>query len=181
MSDRHYGPEHVADLAKNEKLKPKEEHFIGRKGYERKYRPDGSYKWRYKFKPNDQGKETREGAMVKEMLRPWQRAEAERSAKNQAMVERVAQRDRDGQIHYVDAALADATARKAGRSHAWRAGGVRAERGIDGMWFRLIRDEWEPTGRLEIKTCGKRCPRGGIQRDPDGNRWAYFAGAWRRA
>ncbi len=179
VGDHFAGPAELAEIRKANHLKPTEADFRGKKGYYRKYNSDGSYKWGYKYKPNDGGKPTKEGAMVLDMLRPGMKADAERNEKAQAAIPRVRLKDQDGGIHYVEASQADAVARSTGRSHDWRAGGVRVERGLDGMLFRLIAGKWEPTGQLQLGFRGQQCPRRGMQRDPDGNVWAWKSRAWR--
>lgn len=70
----------VKAIGKSNRLKPKESDLIGKRGYKRHYREDGSYTWTYDYKPNDHGKPTREGAEAMELLRPSMRADAERLA-----------------------------------------------------------------------------------------------------
>lgn len=72
----------LQEIGRTNALKPKESDFIGKKGYRRYYRKDGSYSWRYKFAPNDgHGRLTKEATEVGEMMKPYQRADIERAAK----------------------------------------------------------------------------------------------------
>lgn len=179
-TDRGVSTEQVSQLAQVNKLRPKESDFIGKPGYERKYAKDGTYKWRYKFRPNDNGKLTREGAEVQERLRPFQEADTNRVLglpKKPA----VAMRDRDGKINYIDPTLADKQARKAGWTHVWRAGGASVERGVDGMLFRRWRNGWEPLG---VRCLGKPlvdAPLESPQRDPSMGIWVQNNGEWVKA
>lgn len=172
----------VGTIAQANKLRPTESDFAGKKGFKRRYRKDGSYEWRYRYKPNDHGKVTREGAEVQEMLRPFQRADIERTARDQAKREKVNLRDANGALHAIDAPLADAIARQRGWTHARRSKRHRVERGVDGMLWQLDRVGWRPLGVRCLGTpiSGKRTiSKIGIQRDPSGNPWRWIAGEWR--
>lgn len=174
-------PEEVSDLRKANALRPKESDFIGRPGYRRKYRPDGSYEWRYRFKPNDHGKLTREAHEVGEMLAPSMHADADRSAKRSGKTVRAALRDGDGKVRFVEHRLADQAAKRHGWSHVWKSGGLIVKRGLRGdMLWRLVRDEWEPTGKSQVGVLAPEVPCEGVQTDPDGADWIGANGAWRR-
>jgi hypothetical protein len=172
--------EDAKEVARIQSLTPPEEAFKGKRGYQRKYDKNGRYKWRYRYKSNENGKLTREGAEVQEMLMPSLRASSERQAKHKAPV--VALKDQGGQVHYVDPALAEGAARQNGWSHRWRAGGESVESGVDGMLWRWLRHkkEWEPTGRYEAGILGRTVECKGIQRDPDGHPWRGLEGRWVR-
>jgi hypothetical protein len=166
-------------IEKNNKLKPTESDFKGKKGYKRTYRPDGSYEWSYSFTPNENGKKTKEAQEVGEALKPWQRAEVERMARR-PVKPKDKLRDQNGEIRLIDPAKADLTARKNGWSHVWRAGGVPVESGVNGMLFRRNGNGWEPTGRLEAGVMGREAPTDQVQHDPDGNPWVYNGMEWSR-
>jgi len=152
VSDRELTPQAVRDRERVQRLKPKEDDFKGKKGYERYHvvevggqrvkvqgeAPDGSYKWAYHFKPNDHGKLTREAAEVGEMLRPFQRADIER-------VENMPP----------SAALAESTERSRGRSRTHVTGSP-VECRAGGRWCLTTPYPWTPV------------PEGGL---PDGT-WA---------
>jgi hypothetical protein len=179
--DTEVSPAQVAELASVTKLRPTEDQFKGKPGYTRTYGADGSYEWQYEYKPNDNGKPTREGAEVAELLRPFQQADSERHSRQQARIERAALKDAEGQIHYVSAADADATAKRMGWKSQSRARGIRVERGtVGGMFFRWLNREWQPTGRIELGVLGKAASRRGLQFDPDGNSWRCVDGEWVR-
>jgi hypothetical protein len=169
------------------KKRPRESDFIGKPGYSRTYNDDGSYSWRYQFRPNDgHGKPTREGAEAIEMMRPSIAADTERNAKLQARIPRAKLVDQDGGVQFVDAAKADVVAQRNGWRHRWRAGGRRVERGPDGMLFAWDSHgrAWEPLGVRCLGTPlrgGARVSRRGLQRDPDGMPWRWIAGEWRSA
>lgn len=135
----------VDSLAACNRLLPREDDFKGKPGY---IPADDKNPWRYRYKLNDgHGKMTREAQEVGELLRPSSEAHTARHLSRgpgpQAML-----RDKDGGVRYVDPALASDTARERGWSHAWRAGGCRVERGIDGeLWRELPDGTREPTGR----------------------------------
>lgn len=183
--------EQVAEMARCQALLPREAEYVGRKGYRRKYRPDGTYEWRYRFQQNDGSptntKRTAEGHQVLERMRPFMRADTERQAKLQKQQQIETMKDRDGQMRLVPAGLTDQAARRNGWSHVWRARGNRVETGAGGMLFRLLRCDgggWEPLGvhclGTPLRGGSATVPRRGIQYDPDGNPWRWIAGAWRR-
>ena len=182
MRDRHITSEQVAEIGRVQRLKPKESDLIGKRGYRREYREDGSYEWRYRFKTNDRGRPTKQALEVGEMMRPFQVADAERHLKNQAREERVALRDRDGHSHFLDPALADQTARQNGWSHRWRARGAAVECGTGGMMWRRARTGWEPLGVRCFGTPlfggSARVSRRGLQWDPDGAPWRWNGTQW---
>lgn len=187
MKQREMTLEQVREVGRCQALLPRESEYVGKPGYERKVMPDGSYKWRYKFQQNDGQrigtKRTREGNEVLERLKPFIRADTERHLKLAAREEQVALRDQDGGTRLVSAGLADQAARRNGWSHRWRARGNPVKSGVDGMQFRLIRDEWEPLGVYclgEPIVGPKHVPRRGIQHDPDGAPWRFVAGRWRK-
>lgn len=71
---------HIRQGAINRTLLPTEADFKGKKGYRRRYRKDGSYTWRYRFKPNENGKLTKEAVEVGERMRGFNVAEMERQS-----------------------------------------------------------------------------------------------------
>lgn len=195
MSERRMTPQQVSDIGKCQSLLPTESDFKGKRGYWRKYRSDGSgrYEWGFKFRPNVDGKRTRAGQAVVEMMAPFSEADSRRFRTQEKNSPRAALRDHDGQIRVVDAALADSTAQRNGWSHAFRVGKGRTERGVDGMLFKWDGLAWWPTGRWcssapftqthrpkDGRRDGSMILRG-RQRDPDGHPWRYVAGSWRRA
>jgi hypothetical protein len=182
--EREVTPAQVADIGRAQRLKPTEQDFKGKPGYWRKYRPDGSYDWGYRFRPNDgHGNLTPEGAAVQEMMRPFQVADTERHAALQGRTDRIAVKDGDGRVQYLEPQVAENAVHRAGWRHHWRAGGIRVERGPDGMLWRWFGGGWTPTGRHCLGTPFRGSPfvtRRGIQRDPYGDPWRFAAGAWRR-
>jgi hypothetical protein len=179
--------EQVAEVGRCQALLPREADVIaalGEKGHRRKYRPDGTYEWSHPYTTNVGGKLTREAQAVHELMRPFSAADTARHARNQQKVERVALRDRDGQVSYMEPALADATADSTGRRHVWKTRGNPVERGAEGMLWKLVGGEWWPLGVRCLGTPlrgSARVPRGAIQHDPSGLPWAWRSGAWRRA
>lgn len=122
MSERReQGPEYVEAIGRTRKLLPTESDFKGKPGYWKKERPPsdprGGYDWGFRHQPNEGGKLTRDGAMVKEMMAPFQNADAERMDKIQKRIPRVPQRDADGNVHYIDVVQADRVARENGWHH----------------------------------------------------------------
>lgn len=191
-SERTVTTEQVADIGRCQSLLPREAEFIGRKGYSRRYREDGSYEWRFRFQQNDKGKRTKVGAEVLDRMKPFMRADTERHAKNEAKKPRARLRDRDGRVRLVDPALADRAARTNGWSHVVSVSGSRVEGGVGGMLWKWLAGEWYPLGRWCLSTPwhqgnrpengrrdGTMLPRG-VQHDPDGNPWRWIADAWRR-
>lgn len=193
-SQRTVTAEQVADIGRCQSKLPREADFIGRKGYSRRYRPDGSYTWKWKFQQNDKGKRTRDGAEVLDRMTPFMKADTERHAKLQAKKERMRMRDRDGRVRLIEPALADRAAQTNGWSHVVSVSGSRVEGGVDGMLWKWIggRDGWKPLGRWCMGTPwtpASRPPTGrrdgtmkpiGVQHDPDGNPWRWVADEWRR-
>lgn len=163
---------------------PREDWFIGKKGYRRTYRPDGTYTWEYRHRPNDGGKLTHAGAEGVEMLKPWLEASANRQAKVAARQEHVAMRSADGELVYVVPERADDAARRNGWRHHWRSRGSPVVAGPDGMFFRPGKQGWEPLG---IRCFGQplrgsaTVSKRGLQRDPDGRPWRWFCGRWEEA
>ena len=192
MADTYIREPELAEMRKARSLMPGEDQYVGKKGYARKYREDGSYEWRYRFQPNEGGRLTREAHEVGEHIAPFVRADHERHTKLQAKVPKVRLKDHNGQVRYLEPGLADATARRNGWSHAWVAGGNRVEVGIEGMLWRELSDGWEPLGRwcitrpndwAQVPTRGKadgsfRCS--GVLRDPDWNLWEASGRKWVR-
>ncbi len=177
--------EQVKDIGRCQKLLPVEADFIGRKGYSRKYRPDGSYEWRFRYRPNVNGKATKTQEEMVQRMRPFMRADVERHGKIQAKQERVAMKDGEGRVGLVDAGLADQAARRNGWTHSFRARG-NVEPGVGGkypmLWRRCAGGAWEPLGVHCLGTPlrgSPTVPRRGIQLDPDGNPWRWIAGEWR--
>ena len=177
MSDRVMTESGVREIRDVTRKKPKEADLIGKKGYKRTYRADGSYTWTYNFKPNDHGKVTRAGAEVAEMMKPFIAADTERHLRNTCNTPTVVLKDQDGKRQLVADHLAEAAVQRNGWRSGWRAGGVRVERGPRGMLFRLVAGRWEPTGKVQLGFPGKVCPRRGIQYDPEGGLWRWFHGA----
>lgn len=180
-------PEQVKEIGRCQKLLPTESDFIGRKGYWRKPKdpadPGGAYEWGFRYRPNVRGKPTKTQQEMVQRMRPFMRADVERHAKLEAAKERVALKDKDGQVRLVDPGLADQAARRNGWTHSFRARG-NVEAGVGGMlWRRCVGGDWEPLGVTCLGTpiCGKaEVPRRGTQQDPDGNPWRYVAREWRR-
>jgi hypothetical protein len=170
----------VKEKAACEKLLPTEKDFAGRPGYSRKYRPDGTYEWKYSYRPNVDGKLTKEGGEVIERMKNFTRADSERHLKNQKKVDRAKMKDKDGGVRFVEASLADEAARRNGWSHALSGRRCRIETGPDGMLFKLEPRGWRPLGRWCLSrpfSQGKRPETGrkdgtmrpvGVQLDPDG-------------
>lgn len=171
------GAKELSEIGRCRKLLPTEKDFIGRKGYARKYRADGSYEWTYDYKPNVQGKKTKAAAEVEEMMRPFHQADLERNHKLRGGGPKAAFKDERGQVQYL--APESLASKPSSWRHHWRAGGVPVVAGPQGMLFRWIKRQWEATGRLEAGIIGKRAPRYGIQRDPDGVPWRFVGGEWR--
>lgn len=176
-------PTEVAEQARVQKLAPVEGDFIGKKGYERKYNPDGSYKWRYSYTPNEGGKQTRESHEVWEMMKPFVAADTERVHKKRHGIERATLKDKDGRVRLVRAAQADACARQNGWTHAWRAGGASVASGPQGMLFRRAPEGWEPLGVRCLGTPlrgNREVPCRGVQFDPSGMPWRGLGDHWVR-
>lgn len=179
----------IKDKAEVRKLLPTEKDFIGRPGYERKYTGgvdcDGKprYKWRFRYRPNVDGKWTKTGGEVLERMRPFMKADTERHQKLEAQKERARLKDSNGSVHYVDPSLADKAARRNGWRHPISGKRSQVERGPDGMAFKLVSGEWQPTGKWCLSTpwTQHRRPKGGrkdgtmicsgSQRAPDGTAW----------
>lgn len=175
--------ERVKDIGRCQKMLPVESDFIGRKGYSRRYRADGTYEWRFRYRPNVNGKPTGTQSEVVERMRPFMRADTERHAKLESAKDRARLKDKDGAVRFVEPALADQAARRNGWTHSWRARGNRVERGFDGMLYRCASGTWEALGVHCLGTPlrgSALVPRRGIQHDPDGHPWRFVAGEWRR-
>jgi len=173
----------VADIGRCQSLLPREADFIGRKGYSRRFREDGSYSWRYRFQQNDRGKRTAAGHEVLERMTPFMRADTERHAKIEAKKPRAVLRDKSGRRRLIDPALADRAARENGWSHVSSGGASRVEGGVGGMLWKWLVREWWPLGVRCLGTPlkgSRRVSRKVIQYDPDGHPWRWIAGAWRR-
>lgn len=185
--------EQFAEHQQAQRKKVKESDLIGRKGYERKYNADGTYRWRYKYGVSNQGKPTREFSESVEMMAPYSRASVEFYQKHHANKPKAALVDHEGRTRLVEPALADQTARRTGWSHRWRAGGSRVESGPGGMLFRMkTRGGWEPIGNGRWclgtpLTAGGRPRRGKMdgtmlrlypQIAPDGEIWEWVLGEW---
>lgn len=172
----------IDNIGAVQKLKPTESDFKGKKGYRSWLDKHGKRQWAYDFKPNDAGKPTKAGLEVQEMLKPFQRADAERHSRLQGKIEREMLRDGDGGRQYVEPHLARATAQKNGWHHAFNYRPTPIERGPDGMLWRATRGGWEPMGVRCLGTplVGSRTvPCRGRQRDPEGAPWGYIRGQWR--
>ncbi len=150
------------------------------KGHKRKYRADGNYSWTNTYKTNDHGKLTPEAEGAIRLMQPFVEADTARVGTIQEKLDRVRMVDSEGRVSFVEPAQANDSASRNGWRHFWRAGGLVTRSGPDGMLFRLWRDEWEPTGRLEVGILGRECTRDGIQRDPDGWSWWHDGEEWRR-
>jgi len=138
------GNAEVAAIAKAQALKPTEAEFIGKKGYSRRYRKDGSYTWRYRFKPNLNGVKTKEQQEVESLMRPFHRADTERVAELQSRRERVSVRDGAGQRQYLEPDKVDETAQRNGWKHDWRgSGGMIRPEMPDGYRPRWVRKDGE--------------------------------------
>jgi hypothetical protein len=187
-------PEQFSEHQQVHRKRIKESDLVGKKGYERKYNPDGTYRWRYKYPVNDRGKPARAFSESVEMMAPYNRGAAEFYQKHHAGQPKAALLNHEGQTRLVEPALADQTARRTGWSHRWRAGGSRVESGPGGMLFRQVRGGWEPIGEgrwclgTPLTTGGRpRCGKkdGAMlrlypQMDPDGEVWEWTLGEWQR-
>lgn len=176
-------PQEVAEVGRVERLKPTEADFTGKPGHWRKYRADGTYEWGFKFRPNEDGKLTRDAEMVGEMFRPHNRAALEHQSLKKAAKPRETLRDGDGRVHFVDARLAPAAAARNGWHHHWRPRGNPVERGRGGMLWRWA-GRWEPLGVRCLGTplFGRReVDEDSVQFDPDGEAWEHVDGEWRAA
>lgn len=187
----------IKDKASVRKLLPTEKDFIGRPGYERKYTGELNhsgepiYKWRYKYRPNVDGKWTKEGGEVLERMRPFMKADSERHMRLEAQKQRAKLKDQSGAVHYVEPHLASTAAQRNGWGHVVSRGRNRVEVGLDGMLFKLIGNNWHPLGRWCLSEPWGQAgrPKGGrrdgsmvsrgIQRDPDGVPWRFVEGEWR--
>lgn len=117
--------------------RPTEEMYRGKKGYRRFHvdvsgqkkageAPDGTYKWEYKFQPNDKGKMTREAQEVMEHIAPFSRADTERHARMEAQTPKVTLKDEHGSAQYIRAEQAESVANKNGWHSAHRIVGILA-------------------------------------------------------
>ena len=101
----------IKERARINRLKPTESMFKGRKGYYRKYRPNGSYEWGYNFTPNDgHGRLTKQAHEVAEAMQPFTRSSTEFEARNQRDVPRETLKNGNGEVQHVDASRARAIA-----------------------------------------------------------------------
>lgn len=185
----------VDEAGRCHRLRPTEKDILAskelRKGHWRKHRTDGTYEWGCDYKTNEGGVLTKAANEFLAMMRPFSKADAERHAKNQAGMPRVALRNRSGGVDFMSPDVADATADQTGRSHLWRAKGSPTERGAGGMLFKWDGLAWWPTGRW---CSGTPCTQTfrpkwgrkdgammgrGIQHDPDGCPWVWADGEWR--
>ena len=167
---REVSQEVVAERGRIEKLKPKESDFMGKKGYRRKYNPDGSYQWRYRFKPNDGRKATREFNETVEMMRPFSRAAVELSSREQAKQPKVAMRDLNGNVQNIAPHLADKVAR-GGWRHAFMGRGTVTMVARAGVLWKMTRSGWRM-----VQAPKKR---EGLLSDPAGELWRHVSGRWR--
>lgn len=179
--DRAMTPEQFREYDRVSRLRPKESDFIGKPGYKRTYRKDGTYSWRYRYKPNHgENRPTKESAEVWERMKPFVAADTARKLSRERPAKAVL-RDQDGGVRYLDPALADKAARRNGWTHYWRAAGNRVERGIDGMLFRSAPRGWEPLGVRCLgapATAEAAAPLPSPQRDPFGNEWVAAGDGW---
>lgn len=194
MVEKRMTRQQVAEKAKINRLRPTEADFkaINPAGHVRKYRPDGTYTWENNWKTNHGGKKTQVQRDVERAYAAFSEADNARWSRIQAATARVAMRDADGKVRFVEPGRADDAARRNGWGHSWRAGGLIKKAGPDGMLWTLIRDEWYPTGRWcagephdwstrpILGNADGTMLDGYLYTDPDGNHWRYVADEWRR-
>lgn len=183
MIERALTSEQVAENASVRSKLPTERDFKGKKGYWRKYRPDGSYEWGCRFRPNADGKRTNAASEVLEMMRPHSEAATALAIRRAQSQDKAALRDKDGGIRLMAPAVADAAARRNGWHHHWRPRGNPVEQGPEGALFSWRGGEWVCLGVRCMGTPlkgSRNVPRRGIQHDPDGNPHRFIAGDWRR-
>ena len=116
-------PEEVKSGAEAHKKKPTEADFKGKPGYWKKYKPDGSYEWGYKYTPNDgHGKLTKEAQEVHEMMTPFNHAAVEHRAKVESKAEKETLTDSNGRVRFIPAEKARQTAQRNGWKYKWNPG-----------------------------------------------------------
>ena len=143
-----------------------EKDFQGLPGYARRYRKDGTYEWRYRFRPNAYGRPTKEAERVRDLMLPSFKISTQRAALM-------------AQASAASAALVGSTTDADGWSRPSRVGGNPVERGVDGMLFRWSVRRWEPLGVRCLGTpLFDHGPLKSPQRDPDGHLWWGEEGEW---
>ena len=96
----------------------------------------GRFEWAYAHKSNEQGKRTREFGHVLDVMTPFMKADTERFGAKQESVPRVALRDHEGGVRFVEPRLAETAAAMHGWGHVVR---IRAsKRFVRGRWY--VRD-----------------------------------------
>ena len=182
----------VKETGRIERLKPVEKDFINKPGYERKYRKNGKYDWRYRFQANKgTGTLTREAREVQEMMAPYVKASDEYQRGKQAAIPKVEVRAPNGVVQQVEERKLGQLERQ-GWKKPRRVRTYHDQRGSSGMLWKWV-DGWEPTGRwcyTKPFFPEKKPPDGrpdgsmkgtGIHYSPDGEPWRRVAGAWERA
>ena len=176
----------MENIGKCQRLKPREADVLeefGKKGHKIWYE-NGLRKWNHSITSNDGTGPTKEFKAMCEMVKPFARADSDRVAAMQAVQHRTALKDKNGKTQYVDAALADVTARRNGWGHRWQPRGLRVERGVGGMLYRWLGYDrgWEPLGVTCLGTplagSGK-ADKKIIHYDPEGTAWEWKHGRWR--
>lgn len=127
-------------------------------------------------------RDRRNRGLLKELTTAKRRVMIERNRKLNArtkveLVDRVT-----GARQYVLEDQADSIARKRNLHQPTRAGGLRVERGPDGMLFRLVGSRWEPTGRKCLGTPLDGSDPFRVQPDqesPSGELWIKHGDGWR--
>lgn len=194
MSKRVLTQQDVAEKAKVQKLQMTEADYkaINPQGHRQTPKPGGGYTWRNNWTTNEGGKITNVQGAINERMQKFDEADGARMASLMGRVERVPMLDARGAVNYVEPAQADHCALSNGWGHAWRAGGLVTRSGPDSMIFRLVRDEWSPTGRwcLGVPHDYAKPPKHGnadgtmkpgrFYADPDGNLWRYVRDEWVR-
>lgn len=159
MSARELSQEVLKQTREGNRAGAQEKDFQGLPGYSRRYRKDGSYEWRYRFRPNAYGRPTKEAERVRDLMLPSFKVGTKRAA---LMAQAAAA---------AGPALVDTDAEN-GWSQTRRTGGCPVERGVDGMLFRLLAGKWWPLG---VRCLGTPLvdagPLRSPQRDPAGNVW----------
>lgn len=128
----------VDAIGASTRLLPTEDQFIGKPGYERAYRPDGTYEWRYSYEQNDgRGRLTKEGEEASRMLAPFLSAEEERASRR-PRPDVVRMQDANGATQYLRPEHAEVAARNGYRHkpHYGRGRTVLVARG--GKLYRCI-------------------------------------------
>ena len=140
------GNAEVKAIGKVQALKPTEDQFVGKQGYQRRYRKDGSYTWSYRWRPNINGVKTKEQKEVDALMQPFQRADSERVANLQGRRERIALRDSEGRRQYLEPDKLDHATRQNGWRHDWRGAGgmIKPELppGYRARWVRAKDGTW---------------------------------------